>query len=85
MVSNILLELVLQLVSQISSYYLVNKEILDEAQEQVDKVMKQFRRGLITEEERYDRVISIWSAAKDEIQAKLMKSLPANKPNLHDE
>ena len=32
--------------------------ILDEAQEKVDKVMMQFRRGLITEEERYDRVIS---------------------------
>ena len=37
--------------------------------------MKQFSRGLITEEERYDRVISIWSEAKDVIQGKLMKSL----------
>ena len=36
-------------------------EILDEAQGKVDKVLKQFRRGLITEEERYDRVISYWS------------------------
>ena len=42
--------------------------------------MKQFRRGLITEEERYDRVISIWSAAKDTIQAKLMKSLDQRNP-----
>ena len=31
-------------------------------------MLKQFRRGLITEEERYDRVIAYWSAAKDEIQ-----------------
>ena len=30
--------------------------------------MKQFRRGLITEEERYDRVIGHWSKAKDVIQ-----------------
>ena len=37
--------------------------------------MKQFRRGLITEDERYDRVISIWSAAKDTIQGKLMNIL----------
>ena len=44
------------------------QEILAEAQEKVDKVLKQFRRGLITEEERYDRVIEIWSAAKDDIQ-----------------
>ena len=37
-------------------------KFFDEAQEKVDNVLKQFRRGLITEEERYDRVISIWSA-----------------------
>lgn len=55
-------------------------QILDEAQEKVDKVMKQFRRGLITEEERYDRVIANWSSAKDEIQSKLMKSLEKTNP-----
>ncbi|MBN9656039.1 DNA-directed RNA polymerase subunit beta' [Halobacillus sp. GSS1] len=56
------------------------QEILDEGQEKVDKVMKQFRRGLITEEERYDRVIEIWSAAKDDIQNRLMKSLNPRNP-----
>ena len=56
------------------------QEIIEEAQGKVDNVMKQFRRGLITEEERYDRVISIWSAAKDTIQAKLMKSLDKRNP-----
>lgn len=50
-------------------------EILEDAQRKVDNVQKQFRRGLITEDERYDRVISIWSAAKDDIQGKLMESL----------
>ncbi|MEK5233913.1 DNA-directed RNA polymerase subunit beta' [Lysinibacillus sp. FSL K6-0232] len=55
-------------------------EILAEAQEKVDKVQAQFRRGFITEDERYDRVISSWSAAKDEIQAKLMKSLEKTNP-----
>lgn len=49
--------------------------ILEEAQAKVDKVLQQFRRGLITEEERYDRVISYWSDAKDVIQDKLMDSL----------
>ena len=52
-------------------------EMLKESQTKVDTVLKQFRRGLITEEERYDRVIAIWSACKDAIQAKLMKSLPS--------
>ena len=49
--------------------------ILEETQERVDNVLKQFRRGLITEEERYDRVISYWSTARDDIQEKLMESL----------
>lgn len=56
------------------------EEILKEAQAKVDNVMKQFRRGLITEEERYDRVISVWSAAKDVIQGKLMESLDKRNP-----
>jgi len=56
------------------------QEILDEAQVKVDKVLKQFRRGLITEEERYDRVISIWTDAKDIIQNKLMGSLSDRNP-----
>ncbi|MBM7666178.1 DNA-directed RNA polymerase subunit beta' [Solibacillus kalamii] len=54
--------------------------ILEEAQSKVDKVMIQFRRGLITEEERYNRVINVWTAAKDEIQGKLMKSLQKTNP-----
>jgi DNA-directed RNA polymerase subunit beta' len=56
------------------------QEILIEAQTKVDNVLKQFRRGLITEDERYDRVISIWSQAKDNIQGKLMKSLSKTNP-----
>jgi DNA-directed RNA polymerase subunit beta' len=56
------------------------EEILHEAQGKVDNVLKQFKRGLITEEERYDRVISIWSAAKDTIQGKLMATLDKRNP-----
>ncbi|MDF0727586.1 DNA-directed RNA polymerase subunit beta' [Cytobacillus sp. S13-E01] len=60
---------------------LAEKEtILTEAQAKVDNVLKQFRRGLITDEERYDRVISIWSAAKDVIQGKLMDTLDRTNP-----
>ncbi|MGN1400596.1 MAG: DNA-directed RNA polymerase subunit beta' [Bacillus sp. (in: firmicutes)] len=56
------------------------KEIIETAQSKVDNVLKQFRRGLITEDERYDKVISIWSEAKDVIQSKLMKSLDRSNP-----
>ncbi len=51
------------------------KEILEAADERVATVMTQYRRGLITEDERYDRVISIWSKAKDEVTDVLMKSM----------
>ncbi|WP_407371928.1 DNA-directed RNA polymerase subunit beta' [Carnobacterium sp.] len=51
------------------------QEILDNAHLQVEKVTKQFRRGLITDEERYERVIDIWNKTKDLIQIKLMESL----------
>ena len=58
----------------------MKKEIIDEAQTKVENVFKQFRRGLITEEERYHHVISIWSATKDTIQSKLMCSLENTNP-----
>ena len=53
----------------------VKKEILAQAEAEVEKVLRQYRRGLITEEERYNRVISIWSKAKDDLTDKLMDSL----------
>ncbi|EIT84064.1 DNA-directed RNA polymerase subunit beta' [Fictibacillus macauensis ZFHKF-1] len=54
--------------------------ILDIAEDKVTTVTKQFRRGLITEDERYERVIAIWSQAKDEIQQKLMLTLDKRNP-----
>ncbi|MGO4890110.1 DNA-directed RNA polymerase subunit beta' [Anaerobacillus sp. MEB173] len=56
------------------------QEVLAEAEAKVERIVKQFRRGLITEEERYDHVIAIWSSAKDVIQGKLMKSLNKRNP-----
>ncbi|TMV44100.1 DNA-directed RNA polymerase subunit beta' [Paenibacillus mesophilus] len=49
--------------------------ILAESEEKVKVVMQQYRRGLITDDERYDRVITIWSETKDRITEVLMKSL----------
>lgn len=50
-------------------------EIMQRSDEKVATVMNQYRRGLITNEERYDRIISIWSKCKDEITDILMKSM----------
>ncbi len=51
------------------------KEILGQSEERVKVVTTQYRRGLITDEERRARVIEIWSKAKDEITDILMKSM----------
>ncbi|GAA3411965.1 DNA-directed RNA polymerase subunit beta' [Paenibacillus hodogayensis] len=49
--------------------------ILGESEEKVKIVMQQYRRGLITDDERYDRIITIWSETKERITEVLMKSL----------
>ncbi|MGO3838026.1 MAG: DNA-directed RNA polymerase subunit beta' [Vagococcus sp.] len=54
--------------------------MIEEAHEKVEVVTKQFRRGLITDEERYERIIAIWNATKDSIQIKLMESLDSRNP-----
>ncbi|MGV3243257.1 DNA-directed RNA polymerase subunit beta' [Staphylococcus sp. 11261D007BR] len=56
------------------------QDILDEAEHQVERVQKQFNRGLLTEEERYNAVIEIWTGAKDQIQEELMESLEKTNP-----
>ena len=43
------------------------KQILSDAQAQVDNVTKQYRRGLITDAERYNSVIKIWEEATDKV------------------
>ena len=51
------------------------KEILDDAQELVDKITKKFRRGMGTEEERYQAVIKVWEAADKHLQELLFAGL----------
>ena len=54
--------------------------ILDDAQKAVDKVTKQYKRGLITDEERYNKVIGIWNEAVDSISDDLMDNLDQYNP-----
>ncbi len=46
-------------------------EKIEAAQEKVDKINKQFQRGLITEEERFNNVIQVWNDTKDDVEAEL--------------
>ena len=61
----------------ISAYDVVtskNKEkIIEESQAEVNKINKQYNRGLITEKERFDLVIDVWTRAKNEIQKELQQ------------
>ncbi|HEY8346876.1 MAG TPA: DNA-directed RNA polymerase subunit beta' [Symbiobacteriaceae bacterium] len=50
-------------------------EILAEADKKVEEVERNYRRGLITNEERYQRVIAIWSEAKDKITKTLVNAM----------
>lgn len=56
------------------------QQILDEHEKLVDRITKQFNRGLITEEERYNAVVEIWTDAKGQIQGELMQSLDKTNP-----
>lgn len=55
-------------------------EILAASHDEVDNVTKMFKRGLMTDEERYERVIAIWNAAKDQLQNKLIAGLDRLNP-----
>ena len=46
-------------------------KIVGESQKLVDKINKQYKRGLITEDERFNKVIETWNEAKDKVQAEL--------------
>lgn len=46
-------------------------QIVEEAQKIVDKINKQYKRGLITEEERFNKVIETWNNATDQVKEEL--------------
>ena len=53
------------------------EKILQETSEKVDRINATHRRGLISEDERYQNVIDIWTEARDVIQDTLAESVDA--------
>ena len=51
------------------------KEMIETAQAQVDRIAKNFRRGLLTEEERYRAVIETWKETDDQLTHELLSGL----------
>ncbi len=56
-------------------------EIIANSQALVDQVNKQFKRGLITEDERYQKVVSIWTDTKKQITSELESMVKEDKDN----
>ena len=56
------------------------KNIIDSTQKVVNKVEHQFNRGLITEDERYHKVIDLWNKATDDVADAMMDNMDAFNP-----
>jgi len=56
------------------------KDLIRQAEERVDDVEKQYRRGLISDEERYQKVITIWEECKNTVTRVLMDTLDRFNP-----
>jgi DNA-directed RNA polymerase subunit beta' len=56
------------------------KDILKATDAQVDMIDKQYRRGLITEDERYKKIITLWTKATDDVTGAMMKNLDKFNP-----
>jgi DNA-directed RNA polymerase subunit beta' len=51
------------------------QKLIDESQKKVDRVEKNYERGLITERERYNQLLDIWSHCREEVTKKLVETL----------
>ena len=50
-------------------------QLLDKAQKQVSEIQKQYNNGVITDGERYNKVVDIWAEVQDEIGGAVLKGL----------
>jgi len=55
-------------------------KILSEAEAEVERVEEQYRRGLITDEERYRKVIGVWNEATDKVTRALLERMDQFNP-----
>jgi DNA-directed RNA polymerase subunit beta' len=55
------------------------KQLIDESQKKADKVQKSYERGLITERERYNQLLDIWSHCREEVTKKLIATLKSDR------
>ena len=58
-------------------------EILDRYEKDAEKIEKQYQRGVITEEERRQELIEVWTKATSEVAKEMEAQLPEDQPGLH--
>jgi len=58
-------------------------ELLAASQKLVDRVEKNFNRGIITARERYNQLLDIWSHCREQVQAKLVSALKTDRRDEH--
>ena len=58
----------------------IKKELLADADNTIDKIEKMYRRGFISEDERYEKVIDKWTKTTEEVADALMDSLDKFNP-----
>jgi DNA-directed RNA polymerase subunit beta' len=56
--------------------------ILERVQDRVAEVEQQYRRGLITEDEQYQKTVELWTEATEEITEAVSRAFPENSPIL---
>ncbi|MDR2068295.1 MAG: DNA-directed RNA polymerase subunit beta' [Spirochaetaceae bacterium] len=53
--------------------------MIDKANREVDSIQRQYRQGHITQEERYNRVVEVWSKTNEDLTNIMMKTLEADR------
>ena len=56
------------------------KNIIEEAENNVQNILKQYRRGLITDDERYNQVIKVWEKATDDVKEAMKNNFSKENP-----
>jgi DNA-directed RNA polymerase subunit beta' len=59
-------------------------EMIEAANKQVDSIQKQYLAGHITQEERYNRVVEVWSKTNEELTAVMMKGLERDRAGFNN-
>jgi DNA-directed RNA polymerase subunit beta' len=51
------------------------RELIDEAQRELERVYEQYQEGLITDGERYNKVVDIWAGVADKVTEEMMNGI----------